>query len=549
MHLSKLLFISLIGCFFLPFSEAAVSPQNGKFSAEFDFFSTPDDPATTVSVVYNSMTPYQGIFGWGWGCELETQLKVTQEGLLLNEFGDGAQNRFAPSLKDNSKNVQEEIGQILTLTKQTGVYWSAAQVNKFKQHLQSDPAYRQEQWKILQDQGKVKLAIPVVGSSFVSDHFQHQVITREEQGYLRHLANGGTQLFSEDGRLQQMTTPDGVTKTLKYSESGQLIALNKSNGANLKFIYNEQGFVSRIENTGKENSNFEYDLFGNLTKASLQNGQRYSFKYDPPMHWLFQITDANKQTTTLSYFPLKDKNAGRVQEFKTSDGTTTTYEYEGDSTQVGSYKVKIHNQRDKMKAESSNQFFTHVNDSGELSVYRQISIMNGQQTDTTFNDCCHLPTHVKSGSEEVFYEYTASGALLSKTTKTAKSKISYNSKCSLPIQASHYTRDPRSKAVKETHWVKLNYDSKCRPVSGQDSDLKSFVMTYDSEGRLGTILFGGKNKRQLILKYENEEALPKEIQDSVMGVVKGPEEIKKLLALASETVALLVSEMANSQSI
>src|SRR3990170_4922362 len=76
---------------------ANVSLKNGNFFIGYTDIVYPGGFEPKIERVYNSKTPYEGIFGWGWGSEYEVFLTVSADGsVLVREYGGGAENRFSP---------------------------------------------------------------------------------------------------------------------------------------------------------------------------------------------------------------------------------------------------------------------------------------------------------------------------------------------------------------------------------------------------------------------------------------------------------------------
>src|SRR3954471_5566197 len=78
-------------------ASANVSLKNGNFFVGYTDIIYPGGFEPKIERVYNSKTPFSGMFGWGWGNEYEVYLKVLADGsVLVHEYGGGAENRFSP---------------------------------------------------------------------------------------------------------------------------------------------------------------------------------------------------------------------------------------------------------------------------------------------------------------------------------------------------------------------------------------------------------------------------------------------------------------------
>jgi YD repeat-containing protein len=565
---------------------AFVNSQNGKYAEQFEFLG---GELPSVQVVYNSMTPFRGIFGRGWGSEFETRLQVTHEGVSVQEFGEGAQDRFFSTLKDPEKSLQQDRQQLLAWTKKSEPYWSAEQVQKFKQRLEAEPSFYLQQWKNYEQQNHLKTDTAPVGSEFRSGQFQQQLITRVKKGYLRQLEDGRTQLFSERGRLKELSDAAGNTSFLNYSEAGVLSGLTTSSGQDIDFVYNDRGCVIHIEvsksaaqseekpaeqstiraqsaeggkvarqkkllssSNKKVLSYFEYDSYGNLTDARLQEGLEFSFRYEPALNLLKQVLQNKKLVADLSYEPLKGGHSGWLKSFKSGDALTT-YSYEGDSAQAGSYGVQIESQVEsqvgRVRTKSSLQFFSRVNKVGNLFVYKLILKLQGKPSEFDFADCCRLPVHVRSPEGEVSYKYDSAGLLTQKTSSSEVVQLSYDKGCALPVRVSHAPVSTKSVDNLSSRWTQVEYSDKCLPSSGKDSEGNEFKITYNAKALPIQIHFGKKNQERVLnLRYETDGSFPVEVQETGSSPVTRPEAIQKILGAARTTISVLVNEV-KSESI
>src|SRR5688572_589373 len=77
------------------FARADVSLRNGNFFVYFRDLSYPGGMEPKIERVYNSKSDFIGMFGYSWGTQYETRLKVESDGsIVVTEFGGGPDNRF-----------------------------------------------------------------------------------------------------------------------------------------------------------------------------------------------------------------------------------------------------------------------------------------------------------------------------------------------------------------------------------------------------------------------------------------------------------------------
>src|SRR3954470_5818444 len=76
---------------------ANVSIKNGNFFVGYTDILYPGGFEPKIERVYNSKSPFKGMFGWGWGNEFEVRASVSADGsVVVHEYGGGAENRFNP---------------------------------------------------------------------------------------------------------------------------------------------------------------------------------------------------------------------------------------------------------------------------------------------------------------------------------------------------------------------------------------------------------------------------------------------------------------------
>src|SRR4051812_48574640 len=76
---------------------AAVNIRNGNFYMSYTDIEYSGGFEPQIERVYNSKTPFKGMFGWGWGSLYELHLELMPEGaIIVTEYGGGTTNYFAP---------------------------------------------------------------------------------------------------------------------------------------------------------------------------------------------------------------------------------------------------------------------------------------------------------------------------------------------------------------------------------------------------------------------------------------------------------------------
>src|SRR3954471_18998173 len=97
-----------------------VSIKNGNFFIGYTDIVYPGGFEPKIERVYNSKTPFKGMFGWGWGNEYEVFLRVSADGsVVVHEYGGGAENRFSP-VAFNSTDLNKAVEMIAGVAQKAG---------------------------------------------------------------------------------------------------------------------------------------------------------------------------------------------------------------------------------------------------------------------------------------------------------------------------------------------------------------------------------------------------------------------------------------------
>lgn len=127
-------------------AQANVSIRNGNFFIGYTDVLYPGGYEPKIERVYNSKSPYNGIFGWGWGSDYEAYLTVEADGsVLVSESGGGAQNRFSPPTF-NMKELDGAVDMIAEVARKAGAMGSGGQLESYKKQLKTNAEFRNEEW-------------------------------------------------------------------------------------------------------------------------------------------------------------------------------------------------------------------------------------------------------------------------------------------------------------------------------------------------------------------------------------------------------------------
>jgi YD repeat-containing protein len=533
-------------------AQAQVSLRNGNFFTEYTDLLYPGGFDPKIQRIYNSKTDWaKGIFGPGWGFEYEAFLKVSADGsVVIHEYGGGAENRFSP-VAFNAHELDKAVDTIAAAAKASGVIGSASQLDSYKKRLKSDMNYRNEQWESFRRTGKIQARQLAVGTKLQSNKYSYQFVTRVEGGYLRTYETGKSEKFNDSGKLVRVSDKNGNYIDLSYGSDGHLARIVDNQGRRMSFSYTNKGLVSSIEGENGKKAKYEYDSSNMLVKSTDTEGNTYTFKYEMGttnlVPNLLEIGYSDKTTMKISYWG-KDKNQN-VKGVKDRDGTFTEYNYGSDSRDAGYTMVNVTVRPSERTVDakgkaiapisvSKYEYFMKRKADGEEWQYKLVTTLDGDRTETIYNECCGLPLLIKHNAEETSFEYDTKGHVTKKITPNEVTELSYHPQVGKVTKVVRYSK--RNK--KQSTWSQFEYDEKGNLTFAKNSDKKGVRLFYDANGRIRSMV--DQDRRRIDFKY-NENSKPVEISDPSLGTIsvayKQSGEIDKVESTAGRKIALQVT--------
>ncbi len=519
----NLFFLSLVGFLHLTgvaFARADVSLRNGNFYVGFRDISYPGGIEPKIERIYNSQTDYKGIFGYGWGSEYETSLKQDSDGsLLVTEYGGGADNRFVPK-GFKPADVDASIAKIVEAAKKAGLLASQKQMDDYRNRMKSDYEFRAKQYAALVQRGFLpKVAIPE-GSQFISTKYLYQYITRAKGGYIRVKEAGEIQKFNEAGRLVQIMDRNKNFINFTYDSNGRLAQLADHQNRKMDFKFNALNLVERITGESGKFVQYRYNPGGYMVYSRDETGEENTFAYaNDAMKNLAEIgysggKNAKSAKEKMQVYYYGRENRWSVKKVVNRDGTSNEYEYFKNPKDPSYYGVRIlNNDKDGSKiSDSKYEYYSKVRVGGETYTAKMVATVDGDQTETTYDEKLGFPVKIVNDGRETTMEYDLKGRMTKKVTSIETTEMSYDPKVG---KVSKVVRKMKSGLVLTSEFT---YDQTSGNLTlAKNSDKKLVKLVYDSQGRIRAMT--DKDGRQLTLKY-NEMSKPIEIADPKLGVVK-----------------------------
>jgi YD repeat-containing protein len=401
---------------------ANVSLRNGNFYLAYKDIIYPGGFEPTIDRIFNSKTGYKGWFGWGWGNSFEVYLTVSADAsVVVHEYGGGAENRFIP-LTTSAAEVDSAISSISDEARKVGL---APDLAQYRTRLKNDVIYRNEQWERFVSQGKLKPKQLTVGTQLKSIKYSYQFITKVANGYVRKWESGKTEYFNEAGKLAMITDRNKNFIKLTYRKDGHIESLIDNFNRKMFFEFNKNGYLSRIEGENRKVATYEYNDKGELIKSKDVDNHTYTYKYDK-RHNLIESGHVDGTKLQVDYYALdKEENVKRVID---RDGKITDYAYEnigGPDHLIVTITETGPGGKGGKTVSKYEYVFKHKPD-GQEWTQKLVSTVNGDRTETVYNEACELPDSITRGGERATFKYDAKCHVVSKETPEEITNLRYD---------------------------------------------------------------------------------------------------------------------------
>jgi len=518
-------------------ARANVSLKNGNFFVGFVDAKYPGGFELGVERTYNHKTPYKGILGWGWGTDFETYCTVSADGsIVMHENGGGASNRFNP-MNFQKGELDKAADALVAAAKKKGTISTPEQIDKYRKRVLSDALFRNDEWEGFIRKGLLQPRQLAEKTQLTSNRFSYQFVTRLKSGYQRNFDSGKVEMYDESCRLTRITDKNSNFIDISYGRDGKIDRIADNFNRKLLFSWNRLGLVEKIEGENGKKAEYVYNDQFELTKSTDFDGNVHSFKYSSDKrHNLVEIGYSDKSTQQIAYFGRETFE--NVKSVKDRDGTLTEYIYKIDrdkgQTTVGSV---IKGTDGKVISESKYDYTFKRKADGEEWTYKLLTSLDGDVTETVYNECCGLPLIIKRAGQETAFTYDVKGRVVKKVTPTEVTELAYDQKAGKVSKVVKNSKIDKARS----NWSEFKYDDKGNLILAKNSDKKGVQLNYDTNGRIASMV--DQSKRVIKFKY-NENSKPVEITDPALGKItvtyKNSGEIQKVDSTGGRKVATQV---------
>lgn len=537
----KLLELFLVITSFIVATQASanVSLKNGNFFIGYTDFVYPGGMEPKAERVYNSKSSHNGYFGFGWGSDYEVFLKVSADGsVVVYENGGGAQNRFSsPNL--NAAEITKGIDSIIEAKKKIGGF-SGTQIDQDKNRLKTDARYRNDEWQRLFERNLVQPRKIAEGTMLKSNKFSYQTMKKVKNGYMRTFENGQVQTFNELGRLTRWADKNNNFLTFGYDKQGFLSFIQDNLNRRMNITMNARGKIEKIVGDKGQTATYKYNG-DELVSSKDTDGNVYEYKYSSNnRHNLVEIKYTDSTTLQLGYYDMN--KCENVKWVKDRDGSLTQYDYAGECNGGLEHTTTTASKGPDGKeiTKASYTYIERARADGERYTYKLATEIDGEKTETIYNECCGLPLEITKNGQKTSFVYDSYGHVIKKTTPYDVTELAYDLKAGKVSKVTKYSKSEKGK--KSVNWSRYQYDSKSNLVFAQNSSGKTVKIVYDHTGRIKAMV--DQSKRKLEFTY-NEASRPVEIKDPALGAIKveynSSGEVKKVDSTGGRKIAAQVT--------
>lgn len=502
-----------------------VAVQNGNYFTGFTDLELHGavDKSVRVSRSYNSRAQFLGMFGYGWGNDFDAFLLQSADGsVVIQESGGGEKARFErPGF--NAQELEFLIRRVVearAAKSSSDPHFSRAH---YQSRLMNDASFRDEQARELNQTRDLPLG------TVLYSRRSKQKVTRLATGYVRETDDGSKEYFEHKGTafdqgvdartMRKLKNVYKITKiestnpkrtiTLTYDPStGNLLKVSTSIGEYFQFEYGGLGVVSGVKDNSGQSASYEYCASvaysaehrcqqGDLTLTKDAADGVYRYAYDN-LHNLIEILGPDQSKETIEYWSVASAGAGGVRTV-TRDGLKWEYDYWMDpaSAELHYRTTVLTTYASGNMARATYEYWNKRRQDGSTYRSRLVSRVDGQETETIYNECCGQPEKITSGSSVIEYEYEADTGLVKE--KRAQDEIvswSYSDKFRGKITRHAILNRATRKLLSQTSF---EYDGDGRLSVARSSSGRGVSLNYDADGRINELV--DENRNRLRFEY------------------------------------------------
>lgn len=505
--MNKLIFLfSIFFIFSLP-SFGIVDIQSAGYSKTFiDFKHQGRGYLFQIERTYNSRSLFNGIFGFAWCSNFETELNVLPDNSVkVVECGGGLETFYYP--KNKGANVPLQIDLIVKAMKKQRVKMSDKSLAKLKKDLIQSQTLRADFLKALNIKGQASQ-----GTVYYANGKFNETVVLTKQGYKRVLPNGVKEFFNNKGQLVKILDQKGGSAEIQWSP--KTISMTDHLGQRLVLHLDSQ--TKKVKFATFQNKKIATYKYKNENLVQINNfyKEQFAHNYDK-LHNLTQTTYPDKTTEAITYNVNKDW----VMSFKDRKNCLETYFYGKNPKNPNHYFSTVQKKCGrKIVNKSKYEFWNRSLGPQKKYLYRARARVNGRlKTDVIYHPKFGAPVSLLKNGVRTTRTYYDNGFLKTKSDPYKKVVYkNYNKQCRKPELVHIAYKDKNKIAKKEI--IKFSFTSNCQLSVARKSRDEWIRVKHDNQGRL--YYMEDQSRKVITLKWHKTLNKPEIITRSGVGSVK-----------------------------
>ncbi|RXK60632.1 RHS repeat protein [Lacibacter luteus] len=487
--------------FFITVSATAgVNIKNGNFYISYTDHDLARFNGMEIMRTYNSKSSEKGLFGIGWGSEIETRLYMIGDGhVLIKEFGAGSPNQFSPA-ETNEALITQCINQLVKAALQNeDIENNPAAINQFRREMRNNLEARFRKWLFYTDEGLLKPPVITEYSKWESQDLGYQQLTKTTAGFKRTNDDGSYDLFNNRGLFIGRYKADGrLVYSISYNAANRIAQLKDKGGNIFTFTTNKDGRVISIKSRQGTSFYWYEGLALVKTKDIANNTYRHSYDSSFNMTGIHYTNGASMlieyETTTFFCKKVTEPNGNvSMYEYK------TFFDAEGNVNDNHYATLVLSLPKGSVKADSAYyEYEIRDKPDGSSYIYHFIYKKNSELFEELNNEQCEMPDHVLKANMKHLYTYNSNCIPVTYENDTILVKAEIDTAWNKASRM--LTTDKRTNSTKEK---KITYNSSGNPVRMQE-DTVTTTITYSASQKVTRIKQG---QTELIYKYDSFDQL------------------------------------------
>ena len=492
--------ILVVLSFFVLSVSAGVNIKNGNFYISYSDHDLTQFNGFEMMRTYNSKSVEKGLFGFGWGSEIETKLCIMGDGhIIIKEHGSGTPNQFSPVEEDEAR-ITECINQ---LVKAALIYEdienNPVSINAFRRKMRTSLEDRFKKWMLYTEEGLLKEPTLSLNEKWISYDLGYQQLLKTKTGFQRTNDDGSYDLFNNKGLFTGRYAANGrVVYTITYNANNTIASLKDKGGNIFQFTTDEQGRAVTIKSR-QGTSYYWYDGLVLVKTKDIANNS-YGHSYDSSYNMIaIHYTDGTSmrmeyETTTLFCKKVTQPN-GDVTEYEYK----TFYDAAGNVNDNHYATLVLSKPKGSTKTDST-YYEYEIKDKpdGSSYIYRFYYNKNGEEFEELNNEECELPIFVRKGTFIDSFTYNNNCITISKVNDTMHIRADIDTAWNKASRITVF-----NKKTNRVHTKTISYNNSGNPVLMVEGKDSTFI-SYSAAQKLTSVK---SEHGELLYKYDNFEQL------------------------------------------